>query len=187
MEQINPTMDRVDVCLVIGANDCEPRRARGQSSPIYGMPIIDADHCKTCIVMKRSMAAGFAGIENALFYKDNTRMLFGDAKGPRSTRSSPRSRRVEFVPLALPAPGGLSFCSVKQPLLNVEEKIDRFVWPSDADARCAFDRDRANKANSQCMAQSVSAECACRGCGIASKLTKKPIQWLWRMITRPMS
>jgi len=81
MEQINPTMDRVDVCLVIGANDVvNPAAREDKSSPIYGMPIIDADHCKTCIVMKRSMAAGFAGIENHLFYKDNTRMLFGDAK-----------------------------------------------------------------------------------------------------------
>jgi len=81
MEAINPTMDRVDVCLVIGANDVvNPAAHEDKSSPIYGMPIIDADHCKTCIVMKRSMAAGFAGIENALFYKDNTRMLFGDAK-----------------------------------------------------------------------------------------------------------
>jgi NAD(P) transhydrogenase subunit beta len=81
MEAINPTMDRVDVCLVIGANDVvNPAAREDKSSPIYGMPIIDADHCKTCIVMKRSMAAGFAGIENLLFYKDNTRMLFGDAK-----------------------------------------------------------------------------------------------------------
>ena len=81
MEQINPSMDRVDVCLVIGANDVVNPAAREQkSSPIYGMPIIEADRCKTTIVMKRSMAAGFAGIENHLFYKDNTRMLFGDAK-----------------------------------------------------------------------------------------------------------
>jgi len=81
MEAINPSMDRVDVCLVIGANDVvNPAAREDKSSPIYGMPIIDADHCKTTIVMKRSMAAGFAGIENHLFYKDNTRMLFGDAK-----------------------------------------------------------------------------------------------------------
>jgi NAD(P) transhydrogenase subunit beta len=81
MEAINPTMDRVDVCLVIGANDVvNPVAREDKSSPIYGMPIIDADHAKTVIVMKRSMAAGFAGIENLLFYKDNTRMLFGDAK-----------------------------------------------------------------------------------------------------------
>ena len=81
MEQINPSMDRVDVCLVIGANDVvNPAAREDKSSPIYGMPIIDADRCKTTIVMKRSMATGFAGIENHLFYKDNTRMLFGDAK-----------------------------------------------------------------------------------------------------------
>jgi NAD(P) transhydrogenase subunit beta len=81
MEAINPTMDRVDVCLVIGANDVvNPAAREEKSSPIYGMPIIEADHAKTVIVMKRSMAAGFAGIENSLFYKDNTRMLFGDAK-----------------------------------------------------------------------------------------------------------
>jgi NAD(P) transhydrogenase subunit beta len=81
MEAINPTMERVDVCLVIGANDVvNPAAREEKTSPIYGMPIIDADHAKTVIVMKRSMAAGFAGIENHLFYKDNTRMLFGDAK-----------------------------------------------------------------------------------------------------------
>jgi len=81
MEAINPTMDRVDVCLVIGANDVvNPAAREEKSSPIYGMPIIEADHAKAVIVMKRSMAAGFAGIENHLFYKDNTRMLFGDAK-----------------------------------------------------------------------------------------------------------
>jgi len=81
MDAINPTMDRVDVCLVIGANDVvNPAAREEKSSPIYGMPIIEADRAKTVIVMKRSMAAGFAGIENLLFYKDNTRMLFGDAK-----------------------------------------------------------------------------------------------------------
>jgi NAD(P) transhydrogenase subunit beta len=81
MEQINPSMDRVDVCLVIGANDVvNPAAREEKTSPIYGMPIIEADRCKCTIVMKRSMAAGFAGIENLLFYKDNTRMLFGDAK-----------------------------------------------------------------------------------------------------------
>jgi NAD(P) transhydrogenase subunit beta len=86
MEAINPTMDRVDVCLVIGANDVvNPAAREDKSSPIYGMPIIDADRAKTVIVMKRSMAAGFAGIENLLFYKDNTRMLFGDAKASLQT------------------------------------------------------------------------------------------------------
>jgi NAD(P) transhydrogenase subunit beta len=81
MDAINPSMDRVDVCLVIGANDVvNPAAREDQTSPIYGMPIIEADHARTVIVMKRSMAKGFAGIENHLFYKDNTRMLFGDAK-----------------------------------------------------------------------------------------------------------
>jgi NAD(P) transhydrogenase subunit beta len=81
MDQINPSMDRVDVCLVIGANDVvNPAAREEKTSPIYGMPIIEADRCKATIVMKRSMAAGFAGIENHLFYKDKTRMLFGDAR-----------------------------------------------------------------------------------------------------------
>jgi H+-translocating NAD(P) transhydrogenase subunit beta len=81
MEIINPTMDTADVCIVIGANDVVNPAARTEkSSPIYGMPIIDADKAKTVIVMKRSMATGFAGIENPLFYEPNTKMLFGDAK-----------------------------------------------------------------------------------------------------------
>lgn len=81
METINPTMDSVDVCIIIGANDVvNPAARTDKSSPIYGMPIIDVDKAKTVIVMKRSMAAGFAGIENPLFYEPNTKMLFGDAK-----------------------------------------------------------------------------------------------------------
>jgi NAD(P) transhydrogenase subunit beta len=81
MEVINPTMDSVDVCIVIGANDVVNPAARTEkSSPIYGMPIINVDKAKTVIVMKRSMATGFAGIENPLFYEPNTKMLFGDAK-----------------------------------------------------------------------------------------------------------
>lgn len=81
MDAINPTMDTVDVCIIIGANDViNPAARTEKSSPIYGMPIIDADKAKTVIVMKRSMAVGFAGIENPLFYEPNTKMLFGDAK-----------------------------------------------------------------------------------------------------------
>jgi H+-translocating NAD(P) transhydrogenase subunit beta len=81
MEVINPTMDTVDVAIVIGANDVvNPAARTDKGSPIYGMPIIDVDKSRTVIVMKRSMATGFAGIENPLFYQENTKMLFGDAK-----------------------------------------------------------------------------------------------------------
>ncbi|MEH6635257.1 MAG: NAD(P)(+) transhydrogenase (Re/Si-specific) subunit beta [Halioglobus sp.] len=81
MDDINPRMENVDVAIVIGANDVvNPAARESESSPIYGMPIINVDHARTVFVLKRSMASGFAGIENPLFYKDNTRMLFGDAK-----------------------------------------------------------------------------------------------------------
>ena len=81
MDEINGEFDRADVALVIGANDVVNPAARNDtSSPIYGMPILNADHAKSIIVLKRSMAAGFAGIENELFYDPKTAMLFGDAK-----------------------------------------------------------------------------------------------------------
>ncbi|HET9440391.1 MAG TPA: NAD(P)(+) transhydrogenase (Re/Si-specific) subunit beta [Longimicrobiales bacterium] len=81
MEQVNPEMERTDVAMVIGANDVVNPAARDQpGSPIYGMPIINVDKAKTVIVLKRSMNTGFAGIDNDLFYRDNTRMLFGDAR-----------------------------------------------------------------------------------------------------------
>ncbi|MGH7465859.1 MAG: NAD(P)(+) transhydrogenase (Re/Si-specific) subunit beta, partial [Longimicrobiales bacterium] len=81
MEQINPEFDRTDVAVVIGANDVvNPAARHDTASPIYGMPILDVDRAKNVIVMKRSMNPGFAGIENELFYADNTRMLFGDAR-----------------------------------------------------------------------------------------------------------
>ena len=81
MDSINPTMDTVDVCVIIGANDVvNPAARHDKSSPIYGMPIVNVDKAKTVFVLKRSMNTGFAGIENELFYFDNTRMLFGDAK-----------------------------------------------------------------------------------------------------------
>lgn len=81
MDDINPRMENVDVAIVIGANDVvNPAARENEGSPIYGMPVINVDSARTVFVLKRSMASGFAGIENPLFYKDNTRMLFGDAK-----------------------------------------------------------------------------------------------------------
>jgi proton-translocating NAD(P)+ transhydrogenase subunit beta len=81
MDDINPEMPQVDVALVIGANDVvNPAARHEKSSPIYGMPIIDADKAKTVLAIKRSMNPGFAGIENELYFADNTLMLFGDAK-----------------------------------------------------------------------------------------------------------
>ena len=80
-EDVNPIMETVDVCMVIGANDVvNPDARENEDSPIYGMPIIEVDRAKTVFVLKRSMASGFAGIQNPLFFKSNTRMLFGDAK-----------------------------------------------------------------------------------------------------------
>lgn len=80
-QDVNPIMETVDIAMVIGANDVvNPAAREDESSPIYGMPIINVDHAKTVIVLKRSLAAGFAQIENPLFFLDNTRMLFGDAK-----------------------------------------------------------------------------------------------------------
>lgn len=81
MDAANPRMETFDVAMVIGANDVvNPDARENESSPIYGMPIINVDQARTVFVLKRSMASGFAGIENPLFYKPNTRMLFGDAK-----------------------------------------------------------------------------------------------------------
>jgi len=81
MDDINPRMETVDVAIVIGANDVvNPAAREVESSPIYGMPVINVDKARTVFVLKRSMASGFAGIENPLFYKENTRMIFGDAK-----------------------------------------------------------------------------------------------------------
>ena len=81
MDQVNGDMPQTDVALVIGANDVTNPAARNDhSSPIYGMPIIDVDKAHTVMVIKRSMAPGFAGIDNPLYYLDNNLMLFGDAK-----------------------------------------------------------------------------------------------------------
>ncbi|MGD9992942.1 MAG: Re/Si-specific NAD(P)(+) transhydrogenase subunit beta [Salinivirgaceae bacterium] len=81
MDEINPDMPQTDVVMVIGANDIvNPAALEDEGSPIYGMPVIEVWNAKKVIVMKRSMAAGYAGIENPLFYKENTDMLYGDAK-----------------------------------------------------------------------------------------------------------
>src|ERR1700733_482618 len=81
LDEINAEFDTADVALVIGANDVvNPVARTDKSSPIYGMPILNVDKAKNVIVVKRGQGAGFSGIENALFYLDNTRMLYGDAQ-----------------------------------------------------------------------------------------------------------
>jgi NAD(P) transhydrogenase subunit beta len=81
MDDINPEMPQCDLCLVVGANDVvNPAARHDKSSPIYGMPIIDADKAHMCLAIKRTMSAGFAGIDNELYTADRSYMLFGDAK-----------------------------------------------------------------------------------------------------------
>ena len=80
-QDVNPTIETIDVVIVVGANDVvNPDAREDETSPLYGMPIIDVDRARNVIVLKRSMNPGFAGVQNALFFRPNTRMLFGDAK-----------------------------------------------------------------------------------------------------------
>lgn len=80
-EDVNPNMPATDVAVVIGANDVvNPAAREDETSPLYGMPIINVDQARTCIVLKRSLRPGYAGVENPLFFRENTRMLLGDAK-----------------------------------------------------------------------------------------------------------
>ena len=81
MDDINGQMSQIDIAIIIGANDVvNPAAINDESSPIFGMPIINVQDAGAVIVLKRSMASGFSGIENELFYGENTQMLFGDAK-----------------------------------------------------------------------------------------------------------
>ncbi len=81
MDDINPRIENVDVAIIIGANDVvNPSAREDEDSPIFGMPIINVDKARTVFVLKRSMASGFSGVDNPLFFGENTRMLFGDAK-----------------------------------------------------------------------------------------------------------
>ena len=81
LEEINEEFGQADVALIIGANDVvNPSARTDKSSPIYGMPILNADYAQNVIVIKRGKGTGYSGIENALFYTDNCRMLYGDAQ-----------------------------------------------------------------------------------------------------------
>jgi NAD(P) transhydrogenase subunit beta len=80
LDEINDEFPTADAAIVIGANDVVNPAARQQGSPIYGMPILDVDKAQQAFVIKRGRGTGFAGIENALFYADNTRMVYGDAQ-----------------------------------------------------------------------------------------------------------
>ena len=103
MEDINPEMAMTDVALIIGANDIvNPAAETDPGSPIAGMPILDAYKARTVMVIKRSMGVGFAGIDNDLYYRPNTLMLFGDAKAFTTSLGKRISRHLAGLILARP-------------------------------------------------------------------------------------
>ena len=96
LDEVNPEFERADVALVVGANDVvNPAARTDTSSPIYGMPILDADKSNHIIIMKRSMKPGFAGIENELFYMPNCSMVFGDARATLQAMANAAKQRSE--------------------------------------------------------------------------------------------
>ncbi len=110
LDEINAEFETADVALVIGANDVvNPVARTDKSSPIYGMPILNADKAKNVLVIKRGQGAGFSGIENHLFYLDNTRMVYGDAQKVAAATRFTRSRRPASTRVAAARCGRAGF------------------------------------------------------------------------------